>query len=361
MDGKEIRIFLIKHNISKKDLLQLATTVIGITLLGIGILFTFSGDIKVGFPFMFAGILTTVIPISTIQYLQYSEINKLENEFPKFLRDLAESKKSGMTFPQALISRTDTSYGKLDKHLLRAKNQLSWGVPFEKVMKNLGHNLKKSKLISRSFMIILEAFDAGGNVTEIMDDLSTDIRTLKELDEDRKNALQEQIWMMYIITIIFIVILTMLHKLLIPMISGGGLADAFGGGVEPVEYCSGPTSFICSVCNVFGWGIISCDKTEEIKIVEKELRAKRLTLEEGENEIDKLHKEEKECISDTENIKNEDLSNACYFKALFMYMAIIQGLFSGIIAGEIGDDSLASGAKHAIILVTLIIVVFIVT
>ena len=215
--------FIASNNIKTIDLIKYSTIILGSLLFFLGIILTFTGNIKTGLPIIFAGIIITTIPITIIEFLKFSKISKLEEQFPKFLRDFSEAKKSGMTFPEALASRAHTDYGELNQYIIKAKNQLSWGIPFEKVLNNLSTDMESSRLLSKSFKIIIEAFNAGGNVTEIMDDLSNDIRILKEVDQDRKNALKEQVWMMYIITIIFLVILTMLHKLLIPMISGGGM------------------------------------------------------------------------------------------------------------------------------------------
>ena len=360
MNKKDIGKLIASHNIKTADLIKYSTITLGALLFILGMILTFTGNIKTGLPIIFSGIIISIIPLTIIEFLKFSKISRLEEEFPKFLRDFSEAKKSGMTFPEALASRANTNYGELNKHLIKAKNQLSWGVPFEKVLNNLSISMKDSRLLSRSFKIIIEAFNAGGNVTEIMDDLSNDIRILKEVDQDRKNALKEQVWMMYIITIIFLVILTMLHKLLIPMISGGGMMDAFGGNAEPPHYCTGSAGFICSICKVFGWGFTSCDRTEAIKLLNKEVTRGKLSEEEAASRIGLLEKEGKDCITSDSSSTNENLSNSCYFKALFMYMAMIQGIFSGIIAGEIGDDSLASGAKHAIIIITIVIVVFVI-
>jgi hypothetical protein len=350
-----------QYNLNYKQLIQYGSLALGGLILFIGFISIFSGQIKAGFSFTFIGLIIAVIPISIIQYLKSIEIEELENEFPKFLRDFAEDKKSGMTFQQALETRADTKYGQIDKYLIKAKNQLSWGIPFEKVLSNLGENLKQSKLISRSFMIIIEAFNAGGNVTEIMDDLSSDIRILKEVDQDRKNALEEQVWMIYIITIFFIIILLMLYKLLIPMIAGGGLGAAFGSsGAEPPVYCTGISGFVCNICLVFNWGITSCDRSSEIDKIERDIKENKILQNEGKIEIDRLKNEEKQCLNLNTNIDLKDLSNNCYFKALFMYMALIQGLFGGIIAGEIASSSIPIGLKHSMILISIVLFSFII-
>lgn len=47
------------------------------------------------------------------------------------------------------------------------------------------------------------------------------------------------------------------------------------------------------------------------------------------------------------------------YRRIFFYMAMIQGVFGGIVAGKLGEGYLASGFKHSIIMVLATILVFI--
>ena len=40
----------------------------------------------------------------------------------------------------------------------------------------------------------------------------------------------------------------------------------------------------------------------------------------------------------------------CYYNALFVLMAVVQGIFSGLVAGQIGEGSVSAGVKHSIIM-----------
>jgi len=49
----------------------------------------------------------------------------------------------------------------------------------------------------------------------------------------------------------------------------------------------------------------------------------------------------------------------CYYLALFFTVILIQGLFTGLIAGQLGENSVISGGKHAMIMVLSAIGIFI--
>jgi flagellar protein FlaJ len=46
------------------------------------------------------------------------------------------------------------------------------------------------------------------------------------------------------------------------------------------------------------------------------------------------------------------------YKLLFFHAVLIQGFFSGLIAGEIGEGNVLSGVKHALIMMTIAYTLF---
>jgi len=44
------------------------------------------------------------------------------------------------------------------------------------------------------------------------------------------------------------------------------------------------------------------------------------------------------------------IETSCYYYALFLLMAIVQGIFSGLVAGQIGEGSVTAGLKHSSIM-----------
>ena len=40
----------------------------------------------------------------------------------------------------------------------------------------------------------------------------------------------------------------------------------------------------------------------------------------------------------------------CYYNALFLIMVVVQGIFTGLVAGQIGENSIVAGFKHSLIM-----------
>ena len=79
-------------------------------------------------------LVAAFVPYSFYSYLNKKAILDMEKNLPAFLRDLAESRKTGMTLPQALYKSAQVDYGKLSLELKKMANQISWGVPFQDVL-----------------------------------------------------------------------------------------------------------------------------------------------------------------------------------------------------------------------------------
>ena len=214
------------------------------------------------------------IPYSIFTYLEKKSVVDMEDNLPSFLRDIAESRKTGMTLPQALHKSAQADYGKLSIELRKMANQISWGIPFQDVLKRFSKR-SRSPFIQRAIAIIIEAQQSGGALIETLDAVAKDARMLKDAEAERKSKLKQQAYIIYGIFILFMIIVAMLQKLMMPLIYSKGFALATE---DPIEIIS-------------------------------------------------------------------------YYRNLFFSMILIQGLFNGMIAGQISEGSTVMGLKHSAIFV----------
>lgn len=292
-----------------EDLLKYFSIGSGSILFVIGILLSMIAPTFGVLFFVFALVLG-LIPLSIYRYFQYSRFKKMEEHFPTFMRDLAEAKKSGMTFPQALEMASRGEYGALTVELKRAANQLSWGIPFPKVIARMSNRIKGSKIMKQAFTIIIEAYNSGGDIAETMDSIAMDIGTVRSVEQEKKAVMTQQIFIMYFIFFLFLGIVVALYKLLIPMMTmqetaGGGIAGLGSFGLGATNYCL-TVPWLCTMGEAFGFGT----------------------------------------------------GPLTYFKTLFLCMALIQGIACGVIAGEIGEGSIVAGVKHIGMMVISALIIF---
>ena len=210
------------------------SVVVGLILSLIGLIISLSLQSPVGIIFLIMGLAVAIVPSSIINYNQYTKFHQMETHFPTFLKDFSEAIKSGMNFVQAFKTVSKSDYGPLSNELRHASNQLSWGVPFPKVLAKLAIRIKGSKIMRQSFTIITEAYNSGGDIAETMNSISLNISQIREVDEERKSILSQQVYIMYFIYYLFLGIIYALYKLMIPMLAmninmGAGASAASDG------------------------------------------------------------------------------------------------------------------------------------
>ena len=223
-----------------------------------------STSILATFSFGVIGIFT---PYMIFGYLEFKEIRDAEEGYPNFLRDLTQSVNSGMTLPQAVATSAQTKYGVLSKYVTKLNAWLSWGTPFPEAWQRLTLALEKSELIKRINGIVLEAFHSGGDISDVLNALADDVTLLKRLEADKKSLMQEHIVVMYIVFFIFISIIVILFKILIPILYIQQLGVFGGLALRPAEQLSVDyfknLFFLLTIIQAACMGLIAGQITEE--------------------------------------------------------------------------------------------------
>ncbi len=269
---------------------------------------------------VFLGMMVLIIPYSIYKFFRFKKVKAYEEEFPSFLRDLSENQRADLSLIQAMNAAGKADYGLLTEEIKKMSTQLSWNVPMEKVLKSFSERVKDSKMIVRSIMIIDQANKSGGNIAETMESLASNIDSIKEAQEEKAVLMNQQVVMMYAIFFIFLGITIALIKFLIPLlqsqISSGGFGLQ-GFSPNPCSACISSENSACSGCHLFSSISVAFDLG-----------------------------------------KPEEASS--YYKSLFLTMILIQGFFSGLIAGQIGSDSVVVGIKHSMIMLMSGFLIFII-
>ncbi len=251
-------------------------------------------------------ILSTFIiaaPILFVRYKRYRDLKEMEEKFPAFLRDLIESMKAGLPLHKAIVSASNINYGSLSREITQMTNQISWGVPIEKVLRQFGHRVKSSKRLDAATQIILESYRAGGDVIFTLDNVADSQLKLIDAEKEKATTLNQYVVIMYAVSLIFIIIVVALNRLMVPIFQLSAQTSEFGI-TNPCDTCGG---LQCGICTFF-------IGTSSILF------------------------------------KAVPSSIAAYYIALFFYMSLIQSIFSGLIAGQISEGSLVAGYRHSLIL-----------
>jgi len=257
------------------------------------------------------------VPAAILNFLEYRAIKAMENVFPTFLQDVAEWVKSGLTLPQAIEKAKQGDYGRLNKEIERLYIQISWGIPVQEALKTFAERTKSS-IIKKACEIIVESYLAGGEIDETLDSLARDLTVLKTVEEERKHTMLQHVITMYVVYFIFVVMIVVLCKVMTPVselkkyTNVGGESTILQGtaltGLEiktPLDYCAENPEFRC----IAVWGF--------------------------------------QAVGDVLGLGRDETS---VYKGMFLVMLLIQGIFSGLMCGEIQENSARAGIRHALIM-----------
>jgi len=295
---------------------KIATVSIGISILLI-IAGVFLGDVGILGNLVIIAAFISIVPLFMYRYSKLMWLRSVESQFPNFLRDLADSNRSGMSFPEAIRIAAKSNYGKLSPEVEKMRNRLSWGTPFLRVFDIFLDDVKNSKPMAEAINIIKESYQSGGDTAKTLESVAMDMIMIKEAEAERSSLVKQQVMLMYGLFYMFMAISIVIIFVMVPMIqsapdtggvSGGAIGSGPIGGLQFSNPCSTVNNPQISIfpCALFNSMCVIMDQPEGI---------------------------------------------ACYYLAMFFSIILIQGLFTGLIAGQLGEGSIVAGSKHSLIMV----------
>ena len=320
-------------SLSPEDKVVFGSMGLGSLLIIIGMAIYISVSQQLGGSILILGLIIAILPYGVISFLKNRAIREVEDQFPSFLKDLAESKRGGMTILQAFEAAKETDYGRLNNEIEQIHDELTWGIPLPEVMQRFSHRMSESAVIQESISILLQSFRSGGNITKTIESIAEDSTQLKETIQKKNSKIKQQILIMYVIYFLFVGITIGIYMMLSQLLglgspNAGALQNTEflgGGGGGVTNYCSGQIIYaepLCSTAKIFGFvpGNVT-DFTSEWSTTYK-------------------------------------YGQMAYYKALLFTMLMVQGVCTGAVAGQISEGSPSAGVKHALIMIPIAFIVF---
>jgi flagellar protein FlaJ len=193
------------------------------------------------------------------EYLRLRRVRKIDDRFPDFVRDLAESRRAGMTFTKAILYASKGNYGVLTSEIKKISQQISWGSSVEEALDAFASRVR-TKLIRRIISLIIEASRSGGNVADVLDAASKDARELRLLERERRGSMMSYVAVIYVGMGVFLLIIAILCSSLIPAMTGEasrGLSGAIGGPNLITQDEIVPVFFYTNLVQSIGMGLVT--------------------------------------------------------------------------------------------------------
>jgi flagellar protein FlaJ len=194
------------------------------------------------------------------QSLHARRISKIDSIFPDFIRDLAESRRAGMTFTKAILFASKGQYGILTPEIQKISQQVSWGGSVSDALLAFSQRVN-TKSIQRTITLIIEASVSGGNVADVLDVAAKDAREIKMLEAERKTNMMSYVVVIYVGMFVFLAIVLILLTSFIPAMVGGkgaqGMQGIMGGGSVASQVEINGVFYLACLVQSFGSALVA--------------------------------------------------------------------------------------------------------
>jgi flagellar protein FlaJ len=141
-------------------------------------------------------LIISVVPPAIVHQKIAGRKSSMERGISNFLRDLTETRKTGLS-PEACINNlSDRDYGAFSKELQKMSSDIGWGIPMRNVIMAF---VKKTKSwMSQIVMfLLLEAVDVGGGTISMIESLARFNNMTQEVEKEKRMSVRPYMMMPY--------------------------------------------------------------------------------------------------------------------------------------------------------------------
>jgi flagellar protein FlaJ len=178
----------------------------------------------------------------------------LDSELPSYLRDIAESRKAGLSPEKCIVYASERIRDPVFQVVVKAfANQLEWGVPLRKIYENLMVSIKSwSALIH--FRILIEAIESGGGYTTSLEILAQSSESQYNTEREKASMLKPYFFIAFMVTALSAITTLMVAQTFME-INESILVVGGEGGINPLAKAQPVDEGLLSSTQMFAIGI----------------------------------------------------------------------------------------------------------
>lgn len=213
MSAKTEQVELPRLPITKSEKFRVAVIAAVASIVVISTSFYLAGSIQlitrdIGIIF---GILAGVIPLTLLQLKEVQRRESIDRHLPLFLLSLVSSIQSGSNLIQAIQMTPERNMGNLGPLLKNLKANISWGMPMNEALSNFAKRAG-TRMAKRVIVLLEIAYKNGGNISDNLETIQKHVTEIRNLEKERKSALQPYTYTIYIAYVVFIAISVILSS-----------------------------------------------------------------------------------------------------------------------------------------------------
>jgi flagellar protein FlaJ len=176
-------------------------------------------------------LIISAVPPAIVHQKIASKKTSMERGISNFLRDLTETRKTGLS-PEACIENlSGRDYGAFSKELQKMSSDIGWGIPMRNVIMDF---VKKTRSwMSQIVMfLLLEAIDVGGGTISMIESLARFNNMTQEVEKEKKMSVRPYMLIPYFAAILLVATTLMTLIFTTQTISMGGETATSSTNVE---------------------------------------------------------------------------------------------------------------------------------
>ena len=148
-------------------------------------------------------LIVSVVPGAIVHQKIAGRKASMERGISNFLRDLTETRKTGLSPEACIANLSDRDYGAFSKELRKMSSDIGWGIPMRNVIMDF---VKKTKSwMSQIVMfLLLEAVDVGGGTISMIESLARFNNMTQEIEKEKKMSVRPYMIMPYFAAILLV-------------------------------------------------------------------------------------------------------------------------------------------------------------
>jgi flagellar protein FlaJ len=237
-------------------------------------------------------------PFFLFLILETKDLREKESMFLEFSRDLVGNVRAGTPISKAILNIQSKDYGSLTPYIRKLANQISLGIPIKTALETFARDLD-SQTISRAINIISESEKAGGQIEDILESVVRSVSQIEKLKKERRSAMYTLVVQGYIIFLIFIVIMLVMEFKILSIATGLGEMTGSSGDIGG--------SLGGNIGGLMGG--------------------------------------------------SGGTASAAELARPFLWLLIVQSIFTGLVIGKLSEGSIKAGLKHSFILLVLSVLI----
>jgi len=133
-------------------------------------------------------LIVVTLPAAIADVYIIGKEGKILQGINQFLRDLVETRKSGLSPERCIHALSDKDYGAFSSHLQSISMKLNWGYPLRKIYDEFRTTVQNWLALINLYLLI-DTIEVGGGTEESLETLAKFAESTKQLDDEKRAVL----------------------------------------------------------------------------------------------------------------------------------------------------------------------------